>query len=214
MWGATIRCLAIKAAWYICLNNETFLLIVCSRFCGRTLWNFWVCVSWQLFSDGEFLDFSGFEKFPFHLVWELFVWYFRFTCACVHVYVREWASIRWHIVRAYVHMRRGMSDLGPSIICFPDTNLLQPILSQRWVETPELLGRISDSELDPQPWHFTNNRIFFPSPDNSLGWTLYRPSTPHFTRAADLPNPLPKRVCSSAGRALAQHRLTPRWLHP
>jgi len=38
-------------------------------------------------------------------------------------------------------------------------------------------GRISSSELDPQPWHFTNDRIVFPFSDNSLGWTLYLPST-------------------------------------
>ena len=58
------------------------------------------------------------------------------------------------------------------------------LLSQRWTETPELLGRISTS-------------------DHNLGALpiialvlvlLYPPSPPHCTSAAHLPHPLPKRV--------------------
>jgi len=99
-------------------------------------------------------------------------------------------------VPACIHVRPGLSNFGHSIICssFSHTTLLQLILSQSWVETSESLGRISSSELDLQPWHFTNNRLSFPPPDNSLGCTLYPPSTPHFTRTAHLPHPLPKRT--------------------
>jgi len=131
---------------------------------------------------------------------------------CVWVRFCTWAH---QCVRACVHMRRGISDLGPSIMCFPHTTLLQPILFQHWAETSELLRRISSSELDPQPWHFTNNKISFPSSHNSLVCNLYPPSTFHCIRAAQLapPPPLPKER-SCVGRALAPHRLAPHWLHP
>ena len=36
-------------------------------------------------------------------------------------------------------------------------------LSQSRAETPELLGRISASKLNPQPWRLTNR--FYPAPD-------------------------------------------------
>jgi len=49
-----------------------------------------------------------------------------------------------------VHMRPGFSGWGPSMIHFPHTTLLQPILSQSWAKTSESLGRISSSEFDPQ----------------------------------------------------------------
>ena len=42
----------------------------------------------------------------------------------------------------------------------------------------------------------------------------YPPATPWFTRAAHLPHPWLAKESSSVGRALALHRLAPRWLHP
>jgi len=115
-------------------------------------------------------------------------------------------------VRARVHIRLGLSDLGPSIVCFPHTTLRQPILSQNWAETSESLGQIISSELDPQPRHYTNNRLSFPSPDNSLGCTLYPLSISHFTRASPSPTPCQRdlvcgacigtaQVCASLGAA-------------
>jgi len=89
--------------------------------------------------------------------------------------------------------------------------LLPPNLSQSWAETSELLGQISTSELDPQPWYFTNNSLSSPSHDNSLGYTLYPPQTHHFTRAVYLPL---AKESSSVGRAQAPHRLASRWSHP
>jgi len=113
------------------------------------------------------------------------------VCVCAWVRLCTWAH---QCVRAHVYMRPRTSTFCQSIICCFHTTLLQPILSQNWAETSELLGRISSSELDPQPWHFTNNRFVFISPDNSLGWTLSPPSTPHFTCAAHPPHTLPTRV--------------------
>ena len=142
---------------------------------------------WQLFSDGEFLDFSGFEKFLLQLFGN-----YLFSCMCV------WESEPLYVgtsVRACVCTYASTDEwLGPLNNMLLSHDSSSTIFSQSWAETSELPGRISTSELDPQPWHFTNNRIIFPSPEHSLGWTLYPPSTPHFTRAAHLPHPLPKRV--------------------
>ena len=127
----------------------------------------------------------------------VFSFFPRFTRACLRACMCAWVRLcKWahQCVRAYAHMRPGMSDLCPSIIFFSHTTLFRPILSQSWAKTSELLGRISTSELDPQPWHFTNNRIIFPAPDTNLGWTLYPPSTLHFTCAAHLHHSLPKRA--------------------
>jgi len=48
---------------------------------------------------------------------------------------------------------------------------------------------------------------------SKLPWS-YPPSTPYFTRAAHLPHPWVAKESTSVGRALAPHRLAPRWLHP
>jgi len=94
-----------------------------------------------------------------------FNWGFiSFIRACLHTSVWVWVRFcMWahRCVRACVHMRRGLSDLGPSIICFSHTTLLQPILSQIWAETSELLGRISSSGLDPQPWQYAKLIVNF-----------------------------------------------------
>ena len=147
----------------------------------------------NFFQIPNFWIFVVLRNFPFNR-FGISVLFVR-VCVYMCVWVRFCVWVH-RCVHACVHMRRGMSDLGPSIIWLSHTTLLQRILFKSWAETFELLGRISTSELDSQPWHFTKNRIKIPSPDNSLGWTLYPPSTPHITlaRAAHLPHPLPKRV--------------------
>ena len=133
--------------------------------------------------------------------WEIFVsngWprrFFSFIRACLHACVCGWVRYStWaHLyVRTCVHMHRGMSDSSPSIIWVSHTTLLQPILFKSWAETSELLGQISSIELNPQAWHWTNNRISLPFSHNSPWGNLYPPSTPHFTCTAHLPHPLPK----------------------
>jgi len=127
--------------------------------------------------------------------------------ACVCVWVR-FCTCAHQCVRACVHIHRGMSDLGPSIICFSRTTLLQTILSQSWAEKSKLLGRISSSELDPQPWHIKYDRFSFPSPHNNLGCNLYSPSNP--TSHALPPPPTLVKETSSVVCALAPHRLATR----
>jgi len=160
-----------------------------------------------LLSDCVFLNFPGFEKFSFQLVWVFFPP--RFTraclCACVCVWVRffAWAHRR---VRACIHMRREMSDLGP--IIFFLTRLFFNQFSFKVGPKHPNYSHESAPQSQTQPWHFTNNRINFPSPDNSLACILYPPSTPHFTSAAHLPHPLPTRAllwgvhCQRTGRRL------------
>jgi len=68
-------------------------------------------------------------------------------------------------------------------------------------ETSELLGRISFSELDPQPWHLTNNILSFPSSDKSLvvPCTLLKHPTSH----ALLTSPTPRQrafICGACTR--------------
>jgi len=139
------------------------------------------------------LRFFWFWEIPVAIVWELFVFILRVpACMCV------WESEPLYVgtsVRACVCTYASTDEwLGPLNNMLLSHDSSSTIVSQSWAETSELPGRISTSELDPQPWHFTNNRIIFPSPEHSLGWTLYPPSTPHFTRAAHPPHPLPKRV--------------------
>ena len=65
--------------------------------------------------------------------------YSRFICACLRACVGGWVRFcMWahQCVRACVHMRPGLSDLCPSIICFSHTTLLQPI-----IESFSKLGR-------------------------------------------------------------------------
>jgi len=86
------------------------------------------------------------------------------------------------------------------------TRLFFHQFSQRWVETYEVLGRtwISTSELDPQPLRLKNDSLSAPSPNNSLGCTLYPPETPHFTHNAHLPHSSPQRVHL---RGVHKHRI-------
>ena len=133
------------------------------------------------------------------------------ACVCVRV---SFCTLGHQCVRAYVHMRRRtrMSDLGPSIICFSHTTLLRPILSQSWAETSELLGRISTSELDPQPSHFTNQKIVFLLVKTALvgPCTLLQYPTSH----ALLTSPTPCQrefVCETC---IGTAQVDSRWLHP
>ena len=131
---------------YICINIYIHSVSIISF----KIANCWIFVVLKKFS------FNGFE---------ISVLFVR-ACVYICVWVRfcMWAH---RCVHACEHMRRGMSDVGPSMTWFSHTTLLQLIPFQSWAQTSELLGRISTSELDPQPWHFTNNRINISSPDTS-----------------------------------------------